>query len=123
MKKVLLVLGISILGFTGFAAPQWDKSAPLLESDFFALTTKVIASYVASDILIAQPNPSSAIEIKRYNYAHAILEAKADSKLIYSIMSIVIKDGIITDLDNPQQMKDEIHNYIQSNFDIIGKIY
>ena len=122
MKKLIFALLLSV-SFIGFSAPQYSVYKQLLESKTFQDNVKYLGSRVAYQILLAQPNPTTVQEIKRYNYAHDILNANWNSKLIFHIASFICNENYLTDLNNYSQIENEIETAIANNFDILGSIY
>ena len=122
MKKLIFSL-LLMVSFVGFSAPQYSTYKQLLQSRTYVENVKYISSRVANQILLAQPTPTTPQEIARYNYAHDILNADWNSKVIFHIASFVCNENYLTDLNNYNQIEYEIENSIINNFDILGSIY
>ena len=127
MKKLLfvLLLGVSLIGKS---APTWNIYDALLNSQTFIEQVEITAKTYANQVLIDLPNPSTAEEIRRYNWCHDVISAKTNSVVIYRIASFVCNDTYLPNTYNNQQIyEDLLNSYSQSPngvtiFDIIGKV-
>lgn len=127
MKKLVLVLAIFATVFTARSAPSWNIYDVLLSSDAYIEQVELTAKIYAKDILINLPNPSTAEEIKRYNWCQDVISAKANSVVIYRIASFVTNDAYINNFNQQDIYNDLLNAYAQTPsgytiFDIIGKV-
>lgn len=127
MKKFLLVMALFATFLSAKSAPAWSQYDILLSSQTYLEQVELTAKIYAKDILINLPNPSTAEEIKRYNWCQDVLSAKPNSVIIYRIASFVTNDTYINNF-SPVDIYNDLLNAYQQNpngytiFDIIGKV-
>lgn len=127
MKKFLLVMAIFAIFLSAKSAPFWSQYDILLSSQTYLEQVELTAKIYAKDVLINLPNPSTAEEIRRYNWCQDVLGAKPNSVVIYRIASFVTNDTYINNFA-PVDIYNDLLNAYQQNpsgytiFDIIGKV-
>ena len=127
MKKFLLVMALFATFLSANSAPSWNIYDVLLSSESYINQVELTAKIYAKDVLINLPNPSTAEEIKRYNWSQDVINAKSNSSVIYRIASFVTNDTYINNF-NQQDIYNDLLNAYQQNpsgytiFDIIGKV-
>lgn len=127
MKKFLLVMALFATFLSANSAPSWNIYDVLLSSDSYLNQVELTAKIYAKDVLINLPNPSTAEEIKRYNWCQDVINAKPNSTVIYRIASFVTNDTYINNFNQQDIYNDLLNAYIQNPngytiFDIIGKV-
>ena len=128
MKKFLAVMAIFAIFLSAKSAPVWNQFDMMLNSQTFIEQVEITAKIHAAQTLVNLPNPSTAEEIKRYNWCHDVLSAKTNSVVIYRIASFVCIDTYLTNINDPIQIYNDLLNAYQQNpsgytiFDIIGKV-
>lgn len=133
MKKLFsfLIIGLLLCANVSMieAAPSWQTYAEKLQSDQYLQLVASQSKKVAKDIIVAQPAPNTDQEIKIYNYAHDVLAAKWDSKIIYEIASFVTNEAYLTNLSDWQSIGEDIITALYTScgnytvFACIGKVY
>ncbi len=98
MKKLLFTL-LLMTSLSIKAAPQWNIYDNLLSSPSFIEQVEYSAKFYARTVLETIVVPSTAAEIKRYNWCQDVISAKANSVIIYRIASFVTNDTYINNLD------------------------
>lgn len=63
----------------------------MLSNQAYLEQVELTAKIFAKDVLINLPNPSTAEEIKRYNWCQDVINAKPNSTVIYRIALFVLK--------------------------------
>lgn len=127
MKKFLVVIAIFAMVLSAKSTPAWNQYDILLSTESYLQQVELTAKIYAKDVLINLPYPSTAEEIKRYNWCQDVLSAKPNSVVIYRIASFVTNDTYINNFNQVDIYNDLLNAYQQNPngytiFDIIGKV-
>lgn len=118
MKKLLLVLAIFTTFLSAKSAPAWNQYDMMLSNQAYLEQVLLTAKIFAKDVLINLPNPSTAEEIRRYNWCQDVISAKPNSVVIYRIASFVTNDTYINNFNQQDIYNDLLNAYSQIQQDI-----
>ena len=128
MKKILFTL-LLMASLSIKAAPQWTQYDNLLSSPSYIEQVEYTAKFYARKVLETIVVPTTAEEIKRYNWCQDVLNVKTNSIVIYKIASFVCNDTYIPSPSDPTDVYNQllnayatVPNVTYTVFDIIGKV-
>jgi len=128
MKKLLFAT-LLLASLIGKSAPAWIQYDNLLSSPYFIEQVEYTAKFHARTILETMVVPTTAEEIKRYNWCQDVLNAKTNSVIIYKIASYVCNDTYVSNPNDPTDIYNSllnayatVPNATYTVFDIIGKV-
>ena len=127
MKKILSIIVILLVTISSYSASLLQYQT-LLNSQSYLEQVEITAKWYAKDILISLPNPSTAEEIKRYNWAQDVISSKWNSIVIFRIASFMANDVYLPNPSDPSQIYSDLLTNYSANpsgytvFDIIGRV-